>query len=230
MIATPTPHPPQPAAGPRVTTLVIATRNPHKVQEIAHVLGSRFRFLSLRDFPSAPPIEETGTTFAENARIKSETLANWLLLRRGTNHTQSWAVLGDDSGLEVDALQGDPGVLSARFAAAETGVSGNALDSANNEKLLRLLADVVPEHRTARFRCALAYTEVSSNLPTRIFQGTCEGRILAAGRGHAGFGYDPLFVPDGCESTFAELGMPVKNEISHRARALAALRAGLGVA
>jgi XTP/dITP diphosphohydrolase len=138
-------------------------------------------------------------------------------------------VLADDSGLEVDVLDGAPGVNSARFAALDTGRPGNSSDADNNAKLLRLLRDVPPEKRTARFRCVLAFVPVHppSAIPQpRFFEGVCEGRIGDAPRGQGGFGYDPLFIPNGFNQTFAELGEETKNRLSHRARALAALKAG----
>jgi XTP/dITP diphosphohydrolase len=149
-------------------------------------------------------------------------------------------VLADDSGLEVDALSGAPGVFSARFSAMDAGQAGNSTDAENNAKLLRLLAGVTPGRRTARFRCAIAVAPVSApgpepsspvcyadeiELATRIFEGVCEGQILRSPRGAHGFGYDPLFQPDGFDQTFAELGEAVKNGISHRARALVRLKA-----
>jgi XTP/dITP diphosphohydrolase len=136
-------------------------------------------------------------------------------------------VIADDSGLEVDALNGAPGVHSARFAALDSAKSGNTPDADNNAKLLRLLKNVPPEKRTARFRCVIALAEThppSSTLHPQIFDGTCEGRIIFDPRGNNGFGYDPLFVPDGFEPTFAELGEDVKNKLSHRAQALEKLK------
>jgi XTP/dITP diphosphohydrolase len=145
--------------------------------------------------------------------------------------------LADDSGLEVDALSGAPGVLSARFAALDA--AANSSDAENNAKLLRLLANVPLEKRTARFRCALALTPVLESclanaspvcaadeceLQTELFDGACEGRIGFVPSGQGGFGYDPLFIPDGLQQTFAELGEDVKNRMSHRAKALAKLR------
>lgn len=211
-------------------TLVIATRNAHKVEEIQAVLGPRFRCLSLRGLHQAPPIAETGTTFAANATLKSEGIAAWLNRTR-TEHpvlpaSDTW-VLADDSGLEVDALHGAPGVHSARFAAEDpTAVGDNTPDAANNAKLLRLLADVPAERRTGRFRCTLALTPLGIDSPvTRIFDGTCEGRLGTEPRGAHGFGYDPLFTPDGQAQTLGELGEATKNQLSHRARALAKLAA-----
>jgi XTP/dITP diphosphohydrolase len=152
--------------------------------------------------------------------------------------------LADDSGLEVDALNGAPGVHSARFAALDTGASGNSSDADNIAKLLRLLKDVPLEKRTARFRCVLALTPIlpeqekntspvcsadELELQTELFEGICEGRIIFAARGSSGFGYDPLFIPDGCDQTFAELPEEAKNRISHRAQALAKLKSRLEI-
>jgi XTP/dITP diphosphohydrolase len=223
-----------------MTTFVIATRNRHKVGEIAAVLGPDFRYLTLAALPGAPAVIEDAPTFAGNAAKKAVALARWLAGR-----PPAWErtfVLADDSGLEVDALGGAPGVLSARFAAMDAGQTGNSTDAENNAKLLRLLAGVPPERRTARFRCAIAVAPVSApvrepsspvcyadeiELATRVFEGACEGRILLSPRGGHGFGYDPLFQPDGFDRTFAELGEAVKNGISHRARALVQLKAWL---
>ncbi|HMO64980.1 MAG TPA: non-canonical purine NTP pyrophosphatase, partial [Verrucomicrobiota bacterium] len=150
-------------------------------------------------------------------------------------------VLADDSGLEVDALQGAPGVKSARFAAEELGLAGNAPDAANNAKLLRRLEGIPPERRTARFRCALAvgWSRRSASMgilagaiSVETFEGVCEGRIGFSPRGMHGFGYDPLFLPEDVRvtKTFAELGEAEKNRISHRARALAGLKEWLASA
>jgi XTP/dITP diphosphohydrolase len=135
--------------------------------------------------------------------------------------------LADDSGLEVDALNGAPGVHSARFAAMDSAKSRNTPDADNNAKLLRLLQNVPGEKRTARFHCVIALAEIHpppSIHPPQNFDGVCEGRIIFEPRGKNGFGYDPLFVPGGFEQTFAELGEDVKNQLSHRAKALAKLK------
>ena len=228
----------------RVTTIVIATRNAHKAGEIRAILGDRFRFLTLNDFPGAPEIVEDAGTFAGNATKKAVELAKWVSAKHRTPNIERPTpnfVLADDSGLEVDALNGAPGVHSARFAALDRSAnSGNSSNADNNAKLLRLLKDVPPEERTARFHCVLALTpglseRIESASPvcyadefemqTELFDGVCEGRVGFETRGQNGFGYDPLFVPAGFERTFAELGEDVKNKLSHRARALEKLKA-----
>jgi XTP/dITP diphosphohydrolase len=196
-----------------VIELVLATRNAHKVQEIEAMLGKDFRVQSLKEFPNAPELIEDADTFAGNATRKATQLAQWL-------GKPNMFVLADDSGLEVDALSGGPGVHSARFAATD-GVAGNAPDQANLQKLLRVLRDVPAEKRTARFRCVLALTTGKS---VEVFDDACEGTIVTHPSGSGGFGYDPVFVPNGYSQTFAELGEDVKNTISHRARALQKLR------
>lgn len=235
-------------------TLLLATRNAHKAQEIRAILGDSFRCLTLDDFPNPPKVIEDAATFAGNATKKAVQLAKYFAdapitdfqpgrlspaCQDGAQITSSPLVLADDSGLEVDALHGAPGVHSARFAALGSGSPGNSSSAENNAKLLRLLQDVPIERRTARFRCVLALTPVlrrqpegaspvccadEAELQTELYEGVCEGRILFAPRGHGGFGYDPLFVPSGHEQTFAELGEVVKNRFSHRALALGKLR------
>lgn len=209
-------------------TFVIATRNRHKVGEIQAVLGAAPRYVTLAELPDAPGVVEDAPTFAGNAMKKARALAHWLAGRPDAAVWSGALVLADDSGLEVDALGGAPGVHSARFAAAEALASaGNASDAANNDKLLRLLAEVPAKGRTAQFRCVIALARVGGDEVPRVFDGACEGTILTALRGRAGFGYDPLFQPVGFAETFAELGEAVKNRISHRARALAAMAAAL---
>ena len=211
-----------------MTTLLIATRNAHKVGEIQTILGEKFRCLTLKEFPDAPPVVEDADTFAGNATKKAVELAEWLDGKHPTfniQHPTPNFVLADDSGLEVDALDGAPGVHSARFAALDK--SENSHDTDNNAKLLRLLMDVPMEKRTARFRCVIALVPLhppSSILHPHLFDGACEGRIQLAASGQGGFGYDPLFVPDGFTQSFAELGEDVKNRLSHRAKALEKLK------
>jgi XTP/dITP diphosphohydrolase len=224
-----------------MTTLIIATRNAHKVEEIRGILGPRFQFLTLRDFPDAPAVIEDANTFAGNSTKKAVELARWLAEQKAEIKGPGAAfVLADDSGLEVDVLQGAPGVHSARFAALDTGADGNSPDAENNAKLMRLLRDVPEGKRAARFRCVIALTPVvreagvnaspvcaadERELRTELFDGACEGRIAFVPGGVKGFGYDPLFLPDGFAQSFAELGEDVKNRISHRAHALEKLRA-----
>lgn len=207
--------------------LVIATRNPHKADEIRAILGPWFDYRTLAGIAGAPGVIEDAPTFAGNARKKAEEIARWLADEPAERRTPSPAfVLADDSGLEVDALGGAPGVHSARFAALDTGAPGNSSDADNNAKLLRLLADVPGPRRTARFRCVIAVTPVAAGGigGTRMFEGACEGVMGFDPQGRRGFGYDPLFFPSGFERSFAQLPRAVKNEISHRARALAGLR------
>jgi XTP/dITP diphosphohydrolase len=224
-----------------MTALLIATRNAHKIGEIRAILGAGFRYLTLADFPASPTVVEDADTFAGNASKKAVELARWLSGRQPLDQKardEKVLVLADDSGLEVDALHGAPGVHSARFAALDTGATGNSRDTDNNAKLLRLLKNVPSTNHTARFRCVIAlcpaiYDRVENASPvcyadefelqTQLFEGTCEGHIQSDPSGAGGFGYDPLFVPDGHTRSFAELREDVKHRISHRARALAKL-------
>ena len=210
-------------------TVFIATGNPHKIGEIHALLGSDYGILSQRDTSSVLNPEETGTTFAENARIKAVTWAAFLGIEV-CNLGAEW-VLADDSGLEVDALDGAPGVHSARYAALESGRKGNSPDAENLAKLLRVMESVPDERRSARFRCVLALTPVRPGADanelaseTRFFEGSCEGRIARIPAGKGGFGYDPIFIPQGHPVSFAELGEGIKNQLSHRARALDQLK------
>ncbi len=181
--------------------LIIATRNAHKTAEIRAMIGARFEVLDVTCFPECPEIEETGTTFLENARLKAEGISRVL---------EGW-VLSDDSGLEVDALGGAPGVWSSSFGGQE---GNNAL---NNACLLEKMEG--QKHRGARFCCTMVLAR--EGLEQAHFTGTVEGWIIEEPRGGQGFGYDPLFIPDGFDQTFAELGERVKNTLSHRSRALA---------
>ncbi len=185
--------------------LVVATRNAGKKRELeASLAPLGYELLTLEEV-GAGEVEETGDTFLENAELKA----------RAALQASGVAVLADDSGLEVDALGGAPGVHSARYA----GVAHD--DCANNARLLRELAGV--EDRTARFRCTLVYLEPGGR--RIVVDGTCEGRIADAPRGNGGFGYDPLFLVD--DRTMAELSAEEKNSCSHRGRALAELVAAL---
>jgi XTP/dITP diphosphohydrolase len=217
--------------------LILATRNAHKVGEIRSILGPEFRYADLNRYPGAPTVVEDAPTFAGNAAKKASELAAWLATHARPPAAPAF-VLADDSGLEVDALAGAPGVHSARFAAidqASAAAAGNSADADNNAKLLRLLREVPMDKRTARFRCVIAFVAVKSEesdleeVVPRLFEGACEGRIGIAPRGQGGFGYDPLFIPTGYDQTFAELGEATKNGLSHRARALEKLRKSLRV-
>lgn len=177
---------------------VIATRNPNKVREITDILGStHWRLLSMLDFPGCPDIEEDGEAFADNALKKARVCFQCSRLPS----------MADDSGLEVDALGGAPGVFSSRFA------GDDADDRKNNEKLLRLLEDIPMGRRTARFRCVAAWVD---GRVEKVVEGTCEGVILKEIRGSGGFGYDPLFFIEARGKTFAEMRGEEKNAISHR--------------
>lgn len=189
--------------------LLLATRNPHKTREFAEILGPGFGVRDLVDVAQLPVIEETGRTFEANAVLKAvETSKHFPEL-----------VVADDSGLEVDALEGAPGIYSARYAGEK------ATDAANVAKLLGELARRDPAPDSARFRCSLALARHGELLG--IFEGVIAGTIVRVPRGSAGFGYDPVFRPEGYDQTFAELSPADKNRISHRARAIGSLRAAL---
>ncbi len=187
-------------------TIVVATGNAHKLVEIEAILGRAMpgvRFVSIKQLGDFEDPEETGTTFAENALIKA----------RAAVAETGFAAVADDSGLVVDALNGEPGVYSARYA----GVHGD--DAANNAKLLRNMADVPAPERTARFMSVVALVRPDGTELTGT--GACEGTIGFEGRGSNGFGYDPLFLPEDTPGkTMAELTPEEKNAISHRYHAL----------
>ena len=190
--------------------LLLATRNAHKTREFAQILGEEFSVRDLSQAPDMPAIEETGTTFADNAILKAV----------GTSRRFGGLVVADDSGLEVDALKGAPGVYSARYAGPD------ASDSENVALLLRQIeSHALNGPVTARFRCVLALAEDGKPLGT--FDGLVEGTIVGAPRGSSGFGYDPVFQPAGYNKTFAELAAAEKNAISHRANAIRVLRDNL---
>lgn len=198
-----------------MTTLLLATRNPGKRREIEEFLRpgagqlspaefGNLRLLSLDEVEAGGDIEETGSTFAENARLKAD----------GYSRLTGLDTLGDDSGLEVQALDGRPGVLSARYAGAGAG---------DDARILKLLAEMRGiRDRRARFVSALCISRAGS--PLASFSGAVEGEILAEKRGAGGFGYDPLFLYPPLGKTFAELPLAEKNKISHRARALVQAR------
>lgn len=187
-----------------MTTLLLGTRNPGKVIEITSILGdSGWSFSSLQDFPNVGEAEENFTTFAENAIAKACFYAS----------ATGLCTLADDSGLEVEALGGAPGVFSARYAGA------NASDADRRSLLLSELIKVGATTRRARFVAVVAIATPDGKV-LNTSEGICNGTITFAPRGTGGFGYDPLFIPDGYSQTFAELPDTIKNQISHRARAL----------
>jgi XTP/dITP diphosphohydrolase len=187
--------------------LLIATRNRHKTREVRELLGDNFNVSDLSICPAVEMPNETGTTFAENAILKAVSVSQ-------DRRLQNWFVIADDSGLEVNALGGAPGIFSARYA----GEPAN--DAANINKLLRELKNAA--RRSARFHCVIALARAGKAFGT--FQGTLEGEIVDSPRGASGFGYDPVFQPTGFDKTFAEMTSDVKNKISHRANAIAALQ------
>ncbi len=187
-------------------TIVFATNNNHKLSEIQDILGSTIEVKSLKDIGCHVDIPETGTTLEKNAQIK----ANYVWDNFQT------MVFADDTGLEIDALNGEPGVYSARYAGGEGHDS-----EANIQKVLANLQGV--ENRKARFRTVIAFIykdKKTGNKTTKLIEGIVNGSIITEKRGAAGFGYDAIFVPEGYDKTFGELGMDIKNSISHRARAV----------
>jgi len=194
-------------------TVVLATRNAAKLRELARILGAEngahdrgtpIRLAGLDEFPGAPDVPETGATFEENALLKARAIADYTGL----------PAVADDSGLCVDALNGMPGVLSARWA------GGHGDDKANLELVLAQVADVPGARLGARFVCAAALVTDSGEW---VVTGQVEGRLVRAPRGSGGFGYDPIFLPDGFDQTTAEMTAEAKDAISHRGRAFRAL-------
>jgi XTP/dITP diphosphohydrolase len=189
-------------------SLLFGTRNAGKIHEIKTILGDvPWRICSLEDFEQVGVAAETADTYAGNAIAKAQFYAR----------ETGVCALADDSGLEVAALGGVPGVYSARYAGA------NASDADRRALLLSELAKVAAEDRSARFVCAVAIAMPGGRV-LNVSEGVCEGQIIFEPRGNGGFGYDPLFVPAGFDKTFAELAEPIKNQISHRARALVKAR------
>lgn len=187
--------------------LVLATRNLGKVQELTAMLNAdnkhrNIQILSLQDFPDVPEVVEDGDTYQENAVKKATVIADW------TGHR----TLADDAGLEVDALDGAPGVHSKRWAGED------ATDAIRIQKLLEAIAGSA--NRKARFVAAIAIAEPNDSKDVEVVVGKCEGHITHTPAGDSGFGYDPIFVPNGYDKTFAELGETIKNRISHRGKAL----------
>jgi XTP/dITP diphosphohydrolase len=184
-------------------TLLVATWNTHKTKEIGQILGSGWNVRDLTTLVDAPKVEETGSTFAENAALKAVAISE----------SFPELVLADDSGLAVDALNGEPGVYSARFAGED------ATDAQNRSKLIGVLKTLPAREFPARFQCEMVLA--SKGEIQGSFSGTVEGIVVPCERGDHGFGYDSMFIPAGYSQTFAELPSEIKNSLSHRARALA---------
>jgi XTP/dITP diphosphohydrolase len=187
-------------------TVVIASTNPGKIAEVRRILdGVPLRLVSREEVGGWPEIEETGSTFLANALLKARAVAGFT----------GRAALADDSGIEVDALDGAPGIHSARFAGPD------ATDEENNGRLVAALDGIAPEQRTARYRCVVVLVTPEGEEIAGV--GSCEGRIALEPRGSGGFGYDPWFVPEGESRTMAELSAEEKHAISHRGKALRGL-------
>jgi XTP/dITP diphosphohydrolase len=190
------------------TPLWVATTNQGKLNEFRNLMGQKVELHSLQELPHYAPPPETGQTFIDNARIKARSMK---AVKPG-----QW-VVADDSGLEVEGLGGLPGVHSARYA------GDKARDGENTAKVLKMLQIRSPGNRQAQFRCVLVAYDPQGQ--EHVFEGTVKGTIATTVRGQSGFGYDPVFIPEGFDKTFSELGPATKNQISHRANAIRELLA-----
>jgi len=188
-------------------TLVLASNNEHKILEIKDMLGQAYQILKQSDF-NIGPIPETGKSFKENAIIKA----------REVHKITGLTTIGDDSGLVVEALDGEPGVFSSRYSGM------HATDEENNRKLLKKLEEIDSKNRNAKFECVIALIECEDPNNIYTFSGTWEGKILLKNKGSEGFGYDPIFFDPKIGKSSAELEIEEKNKISHRAKALARLK------
>jgi len=193
-------------------TIIVATMNPSKFAELSAMLDADVRWVSLSDFQNIRPVIEDGRTFAENARKKAT----------GYSKATGLWTIADDSGLIVDALEGQPGVKSARFAGEKTGEDRKLTDKRNTAKVLKLLKDIPAEKRTARFVCHLCLADGDKILAET--EGTIEGIISQIPAGENGFGYDPIFFVPGLNKSIAQLSTDEKNAISHRGRAIRKLK------
>lgn len=192
-------------SGSTSRTIVLASRNVKKAREVAEILApAGFHVVPVTAYPDAPEVDEDGSTFAENAAKKAREIAV---------HLGQW-VIGEDSGLQVDALNGAPGIYSARFSGPD------ATDERNNQKLMDELLDVPEERRGAGYVCSVALSDPQGTIRIAC-EGTCRGRILTAANGEGGFGYDPYFLIPEYHLTFGQLSSVVKHRLSHRARAFA---------
>lgn len=189
--------------------IVLATGNDHKVEEFKDLfINGEFKVLSANKYGGMPEVIENGKSFHSNAYLKAYALSKQLKKKH-------W-VIADDSGLEVDYLDGAPGIYSARYAGAQ------ASDMDNVDKLLTALLGISKSKRRARFRCVLCLIDKEGG--TYYFEGSCEGKIGLKAKGKSGFGYDPIFIPDGHKDSFAELGESIKMQLSHRAKAVMACK------
>ncbi|PCH62212.1 MAG: non-canonical purine NTP pyrophosphatase, RdgB/HAM1 family [SAR86 cluster bacterium] len=186
--------------------IILASGNAGKLREFQQIFQDRAVQLIPQSEFAVSEVEETGLSFVENALIKA----------RHASEISQLAAIADDSGIEVDALKGEPGIYSARYA----GVTGSGADQANNDKLIAALKDIPEAQRTARFQCVIVYMRHSRDPVPLIFQGSWEGRILLQECGVNGFGYDPLFYVPSHDCASAQLDAQVKNQISHRGIAL----------
>ncbi len=204
--------------------LVFASNNAHKLEEIRAIIPAGIEVLSLHDIGFEQEIEETGLTLAENSKIKAETVYHWL---SDNGYSTVDGVFADDTGLEIDALGGEPGVFTARWYRLNDGMSAAAplndermIFAANRAKTLRELSGKT--NRGAQFKTVITLIRIAQNLTVQV-EGVVRGRIATEEYGQGGFGYDPIFIPEGYDKTFGELPADLKNSISHRARAMEAL-------
>lgn len=213
--------------------LVFASNNAHKLEEVRGIMPAGIEVLSLRDIGFESEIEETGTTLEENSMIKARTVADFISRQKSAISFQIDGVFADDTGLEIDALGGKPGVYTARWYLTNDGMSAATplndemmIFKANRTKALRELKG--KEDRSAQFRTVITLIRLKDGAErlqdaTLQVEGIVRGRIAEEEFGQGGFGYDPIFIPEGYDKTFGELPAAIKNGISHRARALQAL-------
>ena len=199
---------------------VFASNNTHKLSEVREIMPEGIEILSLHDIGFDQEIEETGLTLSENSKIKAETVAEWLI--KNDKSTLTDGVFADDTGLEIDALLGAPGVYTARWAERETGIHLPEMETyaANRQKALRELEGKT--NRGAQFKTVITLLYMNSDTRVQV-EGIVRGTITTEERGQSGFGYDPIFIPEGYDKTFGELPTEIKNNISHRAKALTEL-------
>ena len=197
---------------------VFASNNAHKLAEVREIMPAGIEVLSLHEIGFEQEIDETGATLSENSRIKAETVSQWL--KANNKWSEIDGVFADDTGLEIDALNGEPGVYTARWAERETGIHLSEWETyaANRKKALRELADKA--NRACQFKTVITLIDPKETIQV---EGIVRGTIATSEYGEEGFGYDPIFIPEGFDKTFGELPAEIKNAISHRARALEAL-------